>query len=57
MSDAKKQVEITFDPKQVFCDEKKATIYGIKVELKGKKLVGKCDEAVKKSMSEAGRCE
>jgi len=56
MSD-EKQVKISFDPKKVFCDEKEAVIYGIKVKRDGKKLVGKCAESVKKSLSDAGRCE
>lgn len=52
-----KKVKISFRPSDVFCDGEEAVIYGIKVKLEGKKLVGYCDESVFKSLSDAGKCE
>ena len=53
----KKEVEVTFDPKKLGVSLDDTYIYGMAVVAKGKKLVGKCDEASAKALKDAGRCE
>ena len=59
MSDKKeKQVDIVFDIKKLDADPEQTTVYGINVKSGKKgKLAGKCEESVKKALSDAGRCD
>ena len=54
---ATKDVEVTFDPRDIGVSLDDTRVFGIDVVKKGKKLVGTCDPAVAKSMKASGRCE
>ena len=52
-----KEVTVSFDPKKIGVSLDDTYIYGVNVEAKGKRLVGKCSAAVAKALRDADRCD
>lgn len=57
MAKESKIVDISFSPEKIGCSIDTDKVFGIAVKKDGKKLSGKCDERIKKSLVDAGKCE
>ena len=52
-----KEVEIIFDQTFLGCSDDAKLLFGVPVEKKGKKFIGKCSPEIKKAFLDAGKCD
>ena len=52
-----KEVEIVFDQAFLGCSDDSKALFGVSVEKKGKKFIGKCSPEIKKYFLDAGKCD